>query len=90
MILERNSKLIFETVTPIRVLCQELHCVIETALQKVLGHLKALELVHGLHLLLTLGPGNVQSLIFLLNTGNFSFDLLYPLIMGLLLAFVVL
>ena len=56
----------------------------------MLGHLQALELMHGLNLLLTLGAGNVQRFVLLLDAGDFALNLLYPLVVGLLLSLVVL
>ena len=89
MVFEGDGELVFETVAPVRVLGQELHGVVKAALKEMLGHLQALELMHGLHLLLTLSAGNVKSLILLLDAGYFTLHLLHPLIMGLLLALVV-
>lgn len=55
----------------------------------MLGHLEALQLVHGLNLLLTLSSGDVERLVLLLDAADFALDLLNPVLVGLLLAFVV-
>lgn len=46
--------------------------------------------MHRLDLLLTLRTGNIESLVFLLDAGDFTLDLLDPLVVRLLLALVVL
>lgn len=68
---------------------KELHSVVKTALEEVLGHLEALQLVHGLNLLFTLSSGDVERLVLLLDAADFALDLLNPVLVGLLLAFVV-
>lgn len=55
----------------------------------MLGHLEALQLVHGLNLLFTLSSGDVERLVLLLDAADFALDLLNPVLVGLLLAFVV-
>ena len=60
------------------------------ALEELLGDVQALQLVHGLDLLLTLGSGVIESLILLLDEVNLAFDLLLPLILVILLALLVL
>jgi len=55
----------------------------------VLGHLETLQLVHGLNLLFTLSSGDVECLVLLLDAADFALDLLNPVLVGLLLAFVV-
>jgi hypothetical protein len=78
--------LIFETVTPVGVFSQKLHSIVEAALEEVLGHLKALEFVHSLHLLLTFGSSNVKLFVLLLDAAHFTLHLLNPVFVGLLLA----
>ena len=56
----------------------------------MLGHLEALELVHSLDLLLTLGSSDVESLVLLLDAAHLTLNFLNPVFMGLLLALVVL
>jgi len=90
VVLERNRKLVFETVAPVRVFGEEFHGVVEGTLQEVLRHLEALQLVHGLHLLLALGASDVQRLVLLLDAGDFMFHFLHPLVVSLLLTLVIL
>jgi len=90
VILERDCELVFETVAPVGVFRQEFHGIVEAALEEVLGHLKALELMHSLHLLLALCPGNVESFVLLLDAGHLPLHFLNPLIVGLLLTLVIL
>lgn len=80
IILECNSQLIFETVAPVGVFGKEFHGVVETALQEMLRHLQALELVHGINLLFALCPCDVECLVLLLDPGNFALDFLHPLV----------
>ena len=90
MVLERHGKLVFETVAPVRVFGEEFHGVVEGAIEEVLRHLQALKLVHGLHLLFALGARDVERLVLLLDARDFTFHFLYPLVVGLLLALVIL
>ena len=90
VVLERDRKLVFETVAPVRVLGEEFHGVVEAALEEVLGHLQALQLMHGLDLLFAFGASDVEGLVLLLDAGDFAFHFLYPLVVGLLLTLVVL
>ena len=69
---------------------KELHSVVKAALKEVLGHLEALQLVHGLNLLFTLSSGDVERLVLLLNAAHFALHLLNPLVVSLLLALMVL
>ena len=46
--------------------------------------------MHGLDLLFTLSSSNVQSLVLLFNAADFALNFLYPVFMGLLLAFMIL
>ena len=71
-------------------LSEELHGVIEAALQEVFRHLQALQLMHSLHLLFALATRNIECLVLLLDARDFAFDLLYPLVVRLLLPFMVL
>lgn len=56
----------------------------------MLGHLEALELVHGLDLLLTLSSSDVECLVLLLDAAHFTLNFLNPVFVGLLLALMVL
>lgn len=46
--------------------------------------------MHSLHLLFTLSPGNVESLVLLLDAGDLPLHFLDPLVVGLLLTLVIL
>ena len=54
----------------------------EASRQEFLRDVKALELVHGLNLLLALGACVIQSLVLLLDEVDLSFEFLLPLIFG--------
>ena len=59
-------------------------------MEEFLRNIQALELVHGLDLLLTFGSSVVQGLILLLDQVDFTLDLLLPLLVVVLLTLLVL
>ena len=67
-----------------------IHCAHEASREELLRDIQALKLVHSLDLLLALGSGIVQSLIFLLNEVDFTLNLLLPLLLVVFLALLVL
>jgi hypothetical protein len=61
------------------VLGQELETAQEVVPQETLGHIEALDLLHGLELLLPLDPGVLKGLVLLLDAVDFLLDLGLPL-----------
>ena len=88
-VLESHSKLIFETVAPVRVLIQLSHSAHEAARKESLGNIETLKLMHSLYLLVALGTRNCQSLVFLLDQRDLTVDFLLPLSMIILLSLLV-
>jgi len=72
------------------VLSQLGHGAHEASRQEFLRDVKALELVHGLNLLLALGACVIQSLVLLLDEVDLTFDFLLPLLVIVFLALLVL
>ena len=89
-ILVSNGKLVLEAVAPVRALSELLHGAHVASGEELLGDVEALQLVHGLDLLLTLGARVVQSLVLLFDEGDLALDLLIPLSVSVLLPLLVL
>lgn len=79
LILEGDSELVFEAISPVGVVSQLGHGAHEAAREELLGDVEALELVHGLDLLLPLGSRIVQGLVLLLDQRDLALHLLLPL-----------
>jgi len=90
LVLESDSELVFEAISPVGVLGQLSHGSHEATREELLGNVEALKFVHGLHLLLTLGTRIVQGLVLLLDQVDLAFDLLLPLVLVVLCALLVL
>ena len=90
LILERDRQLVLEAVAPVRVLGQLGHGAHEAAGEELLGDVEALKLMHGLHLLLSLGTSVIQGLVLLLDEVDLALDLLLPLVLVVLLTLLVL
>jgi len=90
LILECDVQLILETMSPVLVFGQVLHRSHEAALQELFGQVEALELVHGLDLLLSPSTSIVESLVLLLDARDLTLDLLFPVVVVALLTLLVL
>ena len=89
LVLVGDRELVLEAVAPVGVLGQLGHGAHVAALEELLRDVQALQLVHGLDLLLALGAGVVESLILLLDEVDLAFDFLLPLVLIVLLALLV-
>jgi len=90
LVLVGNFELIFETVAPVRMLGKVLQSSLKAALEEVFGNVEALELVHGLDLLLSLDARRVERLVLLLDARHFAFDLLLPAVVLVFLSLLIL
>ena len=64
--------------------CQKLHALFEVIVQEILGHVEALQFVHGFDLLLPLHASVFQSLVLYLDAADFLLDLVLPVaVLGL-------
>lgn len=90
LILVGDSELVFETVTPERVVSQLSHGAHEAAGQEAFRDVKTLQLVHRFDLLLALLTRVVQSLVLLLDELDLALHFLSPLLLVVLLALLVL
>ena len=75
---EIDVELILEGVTPVVFVSQKLHARFEIVRQEVLSNMHALQLVHGLLLLLPLHPSVLKSLVLDLDPLNLLLDFLLP------------
>ena len=89
LVLVGDRELVLEAVAPVGVLGQLGHGAHVAALEELLRDVQALQLVHGLDLLLALGTGVVKSLILLLDEVDLALDFLLPLVLVVLLALLV-
>lgn len=81
MVLVAHLKLVFNAVPPEVVFSEMSQSAHFAAGEEVLGKLQALDLVHGFHLLVTLGACLLQNLVFVLNALDLTFDFFLPAIM---------
>jgi len=89
-LLEVNVQLVLESITPVVLVGQELHALLEVISQEVFGNVEALKLVHGLDLLLALHASVIESLVLLLDALDLFLDLHLPLAVLELATFMVL
>ena len=85
-----DIELILEGVSPLVMLGKVLHAAHEIISQEVFSEVEALELLHGLILLLSLNSSIFKSLVLLFDSSNFLFDFALPLRVFNLSSFVVL
>lgn len=78
-LLEVDVELVLEGVPPVVLVGQEFHALDEVVGQEALGDVEALELAHGLDLLLALDLGVLEHFVLDLDAGDFALDLLLPL-----------
>jgi hypothetical protein len=80
MVLVAHLKLVFNAVPPEIVFGEMGQSAHLAASEEILGELQALDLVHGFHLLVTLGACLLQNLIFVFYTLDLTFDFFLPAI----------